>query len=342
MRAYNIVLTNPTTGKIIRPASLAPLNLPGTWGSFSQFSGLPNPSALNVEIDAPVSTFAQPAGGATARIWGISLAELEQSFDLNNISVAIYGGFQSGLPLANPAQYGLLVQGYVFQALGNYIGTDQTIDLIIQAGQSPLLTNTPPGTGTIASPANIVLNWAAGVQLSQALTTTLAIAFPSYQLNVSISQNIVLPNDEWGVFQTLTQLAQYVKEVSQSVVGGSYTGVEIFAAGSTIVAFDTSTTSTIKYINFQDMIGQPTWYDPATVQVKFAMRGDLALGDQIQFPQAQVTSSGGSNSPLVNASATFAGTFMINYMRHVGNFRQEDAASWVTVVNASTIPVSTT
>lgn len=340
MRYYSIILTNPTTGQIVRPASLAPLNLPGTWGSY--VNGNTIPGALNVEIDAPVSTFASPAGGATVRVWGISLAELEQSFDLNNMSVAVYGGFQKGLPLANPAQAGLLVQGYVYQALGNYVGTDQTIDLIIQAGQSPLLPSTPPGTGTIASPANLILNWAAGVPFAQAMTTTLATAFPSYQLDVKIDQNIVLANDEWAVFQTLTQFAEYVKHTSASIIGGAYAGVDISVAGNVISAFDSTATPTIKQIAFQDMIGQPTWYDPATVQVKFAMRGDLALGDQIKFPQSQVTSSGGSNAPQVNAKATFQGTFMVNYMRHVGNFRQADAASWVTIINASTVPVATT
>lgn len=338
MRAYNIVLTNPTSNQIIRPGSLAPLNLPGTWTSYSDFNKGIIPGALNVEIDAPVSTFASPAGSATVRIWGISLQELEQSFDLNNMNVAVYGGFQKGLPLANPGQYGLLVQGYVYQALGNYIGTDQTIDLILNPGMSPL-TGAPPGTGTSAAPANIVLNWPAGVPFSQALMSTLSTAFPGYQLDVSISKRIVLPNDEWAVFQTLTQFAQYAKEMSISVVGGDYTGVDIVMDGNTITAFDATTTPDVKQIAFQDMIGQPTWYDPATVQVKFAMRGDLSIGDMIQFPKAQVTSSGGSNAPQVNAKATFAGQFMINYMRHVGNFRQGDAASWVTIVNASSTPV---
>ena len=312
MRYYKIVLTNPETGNARTFTSLSPegKNLPG---------------ALNVELDVPVVPFATPYGAAFVHVDGVSLADIGQASDFNGSAISVYAGMTKGLPLANPAQAGLIAQGYVFQAYGNWIGTEQSLDLIIN-----------PGTGTGADPKNIVFNWKKGTPFADAVTSTLTTAFPGYTVAVSVNPRLVLPADEVGYYATTGQFAAYLKSMTAAILGGGYAGVDVILTEKAFSVYDGSTISAPKAIAFPDMIGQPTWIDPLTVQVKLVMRADLGVGDFIKFPPAQVTNPG-TTSPFVNAKSTFQGAFQVGAIRHVGNFRQPDAASWVTVVNAYSI-----
>jgi hypothetical protein len=207
--------------------------------------------ALNIELDIPVIPFATPAGAAFVRVWGISLQEISQASDLFGMQVQVYGGMQKGLPLANPKQSGLLVQGYIFQAFGNWVGTDQTLDLIIQGD-----------VGSAAKPKNIVLNWAKNTPLSGALKTALSTAFPDYKQDIRISDKLVLPNDEVGYYQTVAQLAQYVEDVSKTIIkDANYQGVSVLLREKTFSVFDAPTDKDPLKIQFQDLIGQPTWIE---------------------------------------------------------------------------------
>lgn len=299
--------------------------------TYTSYAGGKNiPGALNIEMDIPVFAFATPSGAAIVKIWGVSLQEISQASDLNNKPIEVYGGFQKGLPLANPSQAGLLVKGDVFQAFGNWIGTEQSLDLIIY-----------PGTGSAEDPKNFTFLWKKGTKMSDMIRTTLQTALPDFSQNIDIKNDLILPADEPGVYGTLTQFAQVVKSISKSIVNDpAYPGVDIALSDKTISVYDGSVESNPIEIVFRDMIGQPTWIDPLSVQTKFAMRSDLKVGDFIKFPPALVTTGPGTTSPFINAKSTFQGVFQISQVRHVGNFRQADAASWVTVVDAySTKPV---
>lgn len=324
-RYYAIVLTNPKTGAPIASKALAGLgNTGATYTSF--VGGKTLVGALNVEIDVPVAPFATPFGSATVTIWGVPLSEVSQANDLNGSAISVYGGMQAGLPLANPKQSGLLVSGYVFQAYGNWIGTEQTLNLVI----SPVATTmTPP---------NLVLSWKKGTTLASAIDATLKAAYPTLKTSIAISPNLVVANDVTAPFGSLVELAQFIKARSAEVVGGDYRGVDVRLTQGTFYVYDGTTQSTPTALAFADMIGQPTWIDPATVQAKFVMRADISVGDFVTFPKTPVVANPGSTSPLINPRLTFQGSFMIVRERHVGNYRQSDASSWVTVVDAATIP----
>lgn len=312
MRYYDITLSRPNGGAMVR-----------RWTSHVNGTNLAG--ALNVEMDIPVAPYATPMGAALVRIWGISLQDIAQASDLNNLTAQVRGGFQKGLPLANPAQAGLLVQGQVFQAFGNWIGTEMTLDLILT-----------PGTGTPAAPKNIVLNWKAGTPLGAALETTLATALPDLKRQINISPNLVRSTDEPSYYQSLTELAQYLKEVSRATVNSQgYRGVEVSIAGDTIVVSDGSVASTSQpiAISFQDLIGQPTWIESPSIQLKCAMRADLTVGRQVTLPNTAVTNTAQALSLFRNKSV-FQGKFQVQSIRHVGNLRQPDAASWVSVIDA--------
>src|ERR1700691_4540020 len=101
MRYYRIVVTE-TTGNVIVPPGFQGLLGGATYTSFVNNQTLPG--AWNVELDLPVIDAATSQGFSLARVWGISNAEIAQANNLAGKNIAIYGGMQKGLPLANPAQ----------------------------------------------------------------------------------------------------------------------------------------------------------------------------------------------------------------------------------------------
>jgi len=303
------------------------------------------PGAWNVELDLPGIAVDTSQGFGLARVWGISVAEIAQANNLNPIitassikwkNIEIYGGMKAGLPLANPAQAGLLYSGVISQAFGNWVGKDMTLDLVCQPGQQIGTSNTG-GVGSVVNPKNITLNWPAGTPLGPALQSCLQTAFPGYTVNVNVSSNIVRNNLEPHYTPTIEQLGQYCRQTSLDLVKTQgYSGVSISVQGTTINAFDNSgTASNPIQINFQDLIGQPTWIESPNIQLKTVMRGDLKIGSQIMLPQTIIANTQQANSSIVNQRATFQGGFFVVSIRHVGNFREPSGEAWVSIIEAA-------
>lgn len=330
MRYYNIVITNPDTGAAVTPSSLGGLPL----SSLLPGGGV-NVAALNIELDIPVAAQHAPAGQAFLRIWGLGLKDIGNAFNLNGMNISISAGMSSGLPLANPSQARLLVNGRIFQAFGNWVGIEQTVDLIL----------TPPA-GTTNSPANYVLSWKAGTTLADALSTTFATALPTAKQNITISSRLKLSYDVTGYYESLVQFASWLNEFSKSIVtDAGYLGVTIdYSDSQNLVVMDfTGPPSPVKAIAFQDLIGQPTWIAPLMIQAKCVMRGDIDLGDVVSLPQSLVTTTtqamtnlSGTQNP--SNSLTFSGNYLVQEIHHYGNFRQPDAASWNTTLNMTPQP----
>jgi hypothetical protein len=74
-------------------------------------SGTVDPGALNIEFDCPIAAEATPNGSAWLRVWGIPLSMIAQSTNYSGQTIQLFGGMSAGLPLANPAQQGILAQG---------------------------------------------------------------------------------------------------------------------------------------------------------------------------------------------------------------------------------------
>lgn len=310
MRYYTIIISDPISKKEIRKYTSL------------DAQGRTNLGALNIEIDVPVFQLSAADGAGYIKIWGVSLQDVGGASDLNGMLVQLYAGMAKGLPLAKPAQAGLILTGIVQQAFGNWLGVNQSIDLIVQAD------------GISAStPKNIVLDWKKGTQLSTAIANTLSTAFPTYTQTIDISPNLVLNADEPGYYASLSQFAQYIKEVSQKIIGSStYNGVAMTIKESAFFVYDGTSQTTPKQIDFNDLIGQPTWIDAGTIQFHAVLRSDLGVGDYVKLPKGQITTTQQSLSQFRQGSV-FQGIYQIGKVRHVGNFRQPDAASWVTVVD---------
>jgi hypothetical protein len=319
--------------------------------TFTSFpNGMNDPGALQVELDIPIAALASPAfAGAAVKIYGIPLSMISQANNLRFKNIKVYGGFKAGLPLANPAQSGLLVQGYIFQSFGNWIGTEQSLVLVILAGAAPANTSAP------ATPPNLVFNMPKGTSMATAIQKTLADAYPNMTANINISPNLTLLADEQHVASSQQEFGRYIMRTSKGIITtAGYSGVEIVPKGNTFNVFDnitppkpasttagsstagsTQAASPAKTIAFQDLIGQPTWLESPNIQFKCPMRADINIGDMVTLPQTQTTNSIGSGSSLINQNVAFQGSFFINSIRHVGNFRQANADAWVTVFDAT-------
>jgi len=329
LRYYNILITDPNTGK----TKLGPFssNLPN--GQF-------DPGALNVELDIPVAPFGTPDGtdgsGVMIRIWGIPLFFLSQATNLNDFRCQVYGGMGKGLPLANPSQQGLLVDGIIFQAYGNWVNTDMTLDI-----------NMIAAVGSINAPMSHILQWNAGVQLSTAITQTLNATYPGYKVNINISNDLVLPYDESGFYPSLNEFTRAVSQLATSIAtaggsSGTYSGILVTLKGKTFTVTDSTYKPKPKQLVFTDLVGQPTWISQNEIQFYTVLRGDIQIGDLVSMPVSQngigvlSYTSAQSLSALKNQSI-FQGTFLVTKIRHIGNFRSPDSSqNWITTVNAVT------
>lgn len=366
MRYYAITMTNSQTGANVLPSSLNGLPLSSLAPPAQASPGGPNsqsvanPAALNIEFDIPVQSygFPLPQGGpgsasAYLRIWGLGLQDLQQSYELvppaNNggapttTNIVILGGMSKGLPLANPSEQGVICQGAILQAYGNWIGTEQTLDLAIIAR-----------SGSAGHTGNFVFSWPTGTSLQSAISNTLSIALPTYTQAISISPNLVLNYNEYANFGSLQEMSSYLNAISKKIMQSStYAGVTASLSGSAggasmgapggpsvVVTDGTQSATTPLQILFQDMIGQPTWIGVRTISAKFVLRGDLSIGQLITVPTTnQIGLFTTTQSSWQRLQPAFTGQFKINSIHHFGNFRQASSESWCTVVEA-TIPAT--
>ena len=309
MRYYDIAISDPKSGSILKHYSSHP------GGGF-------DPGALRVELDIPVTTFDTVIGSGNARVWGVSIQDIGQASDLNMKNIIVSAGMKQGLPLANPAQSGVIVQGIILQAFGNWQDTNMTLDL--QIGSA---------TGSPHAPVNAPFFCKKGQSVSAAIMQTLKTALPSTQVNINISPKLVFTEDYVGYYQSIHQFAQVLTKVTAPIIGGSYTGVRMLAKQNQISVYDGTSYSSPKQIAFNDLIGQITWQTAGSINFKTVMRADVQVGDVVMMPQGQVATQAQSYSQY-RQNGIFTGVFQVDIVRHLGNSRAPSGNDWVTVFDA--------
>jgi hypothetical protein len=335
-------VSQPSSGKIWQPTLTGDgFTLGSTGSTFSSLgaNGKTIPGALQIEFVIPVYPYHAFQGNSLITIRGVGLGMIGGTANLNGQNFTLAGGMQPGLPLATSAfqddQSGILLQGVVFQAFGNWQLTDQSIHLVCNPGASN------------QNDQNINWNWMAGTSLASAINQALTPAFPAYKIDTSaVSPNLVLSNTEQGQYTSLANFANMVNQMSLKLgipqFGQNYQGIWITVQGNKIIALDGTNNPAIKTLRFQDFVGQVTWQDAATVNFKMMMRADIKVGDQIKFPTGiqspyALTSQNAAvpNSPA-SSKLSFSGTFMVSEVHHFASFRQADADSWATAISAVT------
>lgn len=312
-RFYEITVTPGPTAAVPQPTPFR------VWSSVGS-NGADNPGALNVIMDLVIYPFAAPAGGSTITIEGPALQDLLQASNFAGMSIAVRGGMSAGFQLADPSQAGLLLEGYVLQSYGNWVGTEQTLDFVLYAAKF-----------TYGNPGNFSFTWKAGTPIKDAIESTLKIAYPNLGRIFRISDNYIWNHDTHHVCGSLWQFAQFVK----SNTGGA---VEIsIAVNNTIVIWDATQAQTPKQLRFTDLIGQPTWIMPELIQFATVMRSDIQVGDKVLMPQGLqdapgiVQTAAASTPSQLKYKTSFQGLFIVKSVRQLGNFRDPNGRSWSTI-----------
>lgn len=316
MRYYDIAITPK--------GSSTPLS---TWSSHP--GGVYDPAAANIEFDMPVLPYGTPAGGQSITIEGVSLQMISQAKQLAGRNLTIKAGMQKGLPLANPAQAGVIIAGNIFQAFGNWEGTEMSLDFVLF-----------PAVYDYNNQGNFSFSWYAGSPLSDALKATLAITYPDFQISINIGSNLVLNNDEFNVCHTLDEFASYIGDLTEGIFQQR---VNITIQAGKIVVYDKTYQPSPVQIAFTDLIGQPTWIEPQVMQMKTVMRADLQLGSVITMPQGMqnapglVNTTAASYPSSLKYESAFQNNFLITELRQVGSYRSSDSSAWSTIFNCTPV-----
>ncbi|HQT74087.1 MAG TPA: hypothetical protein PLX84_09105 [Acidiphilium sp.] len=332
MRYYDLTLTNPQTGAVVKH-----------WTSHP--NGQFDPGALNVMFDIITSVGSIAVGAQSIIVEGISLADLGNAEQFGTVSlpknkftpgcnISLKGGMKAGLPLANPAQAGPLTIGAVQQSFGNWVGTDMSLALVVV-----------PTIYTHHTPGNFVLNWQKDEPLAAALQLTLQTVYPKAKITIKISPALVATRSDISFHGTFSQLARHVKSITEGTISATYLGVEMAPVAGGFTVFDGTTTPAtgspqpVKTLTFTDFIGQPTWIRPSHIQVKTVMRGDIHVGDLVKFPAGFENAPGfvqttqASQPGYSRYKSIIQGQFFVAQVRHVGNFRDPDGGAWASIFN---------
>jgi hypothetical protein len=323
MRYYELTLSQPKSGKIVQRWTSHPngVNQP------------PDPGAQNIEFDIMVSGLGQPndPGGSVITIEGISVAQLYQAPQYIGLTFTLKAGMGKGLPLANPAQAGLIMTGTVFQSFGNWVEDEMTLDLVVYGGNQDY---------TLDTPGNFSFNLPAGTPIQQGIAQVLNQTYPNAKQVIQIMPGIVFPNAEVGIYPTLRPFAGYILGLTQGYGGNSnYPGISIALQGGQFFVFDGTQQSTTVQVAFTDLVGQPTWIDVDTIQITTVMRGDVQLSNTMALPKGLQNVPGlstvtGQALPAQSKyQSTFQGPFSVQQIRHVGNFRSNSGLEWVSIFN---------
>ncbi|MCA1920976.1 hypothetical protein [Buttiauxella noackiae] len=291
---------------------------------------------LHIDFDALITGYDVVSSGTMIAIFGLPVSMLRQSVKLAGGQVNLEAGFSEGLPLANRFQHGLIFSGQIYNAYGNWIGTHQSLNLIVNP--SPLLNDK-------GQALSITLDGKKGEKLSDVLRRALHAAFPNFTLEIDISDKLILAEDGVGVYPRLGQLAATMRSQSFAMINSdSYAGVQMVMQNKIIRIFDNTVSANAGGIMIlpQELIGQPTWIGPVSVSFKCPMRADLRCGDTVELPANII--SGPSSLLSVNNDRSYAvqrntvnftGKFLITSVRHVGQFLNPDNSnSWVTIYEA--------
>jgi len=332
MRYYDIKIFN-SDGTIYREYS-------------SLKNGVFNPGALMVEFDILRFGESTPQGESHITVWGISPQEMQQARqNMSGKRIQLFSGMSKGLPLANPQQRGLVIDGTIFQAFGNWQGTELRLDFIIFAG--PVSSSNPAPL----APVNLTLPWLSGQKLSVALSQCF-MTLGGYKPNINISNRLILNYDRQMYCGSLTGLAKNLKDFSLSIIKDpGYSGVEMTVVnGNELRVTDndyanhpdqTSRNSAVYrnnnpiQIEFSDLIGQPTWIRFGVVTLACVMRADIQVGDVILMPKKSRPMIQASSYSQFRDDAAFSGSFKVQSVRLVGNNRQRDGGSWITIIEAN-------
>lgn len=325
VRFYRIEITDETGAIVKFGDSLMSFSSHNDFGIFK-------PGALGIEFDLPVFAADVPAGDGLVKIYGLPLEILNQASVLNLKNIRIEAGMMPGFPLASeqakamPARRGVIFEGSIKQAFGTWQGTEQSLDLIVTVQLTSKPKEAPKETRTL------LFNCKAGQSFQDAISQAVSAAGIAANIKIDsrlvASEPIIFHNDNMQAF------ALTLKRQSRQIVkDASYPGLFTIRRVGGYDFVDNSAQSAAIPVKFNDLIGQPVWHDLIQAQMKLVMRADIIVGSTIQMPEEYIAINKSRILGSAKEQITFVGTAFVNQVRHVGNSRQPDANSWVTIID---------
>ena len=238
-------------------------------------SGGYNGAALELSVDIYQYKYATPAGMPFIQLKGISYEVISQISNFNGATIQISLGMSAGLPLANPQEAALIVNGTIYQAFANWQGNQISLDIVsVYAIGSPL------------NPVNLSGTWPKNQTMQSWVEQMLTQAYPKINISGSFNSDLVYTEDAYIYAQDLDQFSSKIEALSHQIIKDpTYFGAQIALTAGGFYLFDGSNTSqTPLEITYYDIIGNLTWIDSITIQAKLVMRGDLFVGQLIHFP----------------------------------------------------------
>ncbi|EBW9943205.1 hypothetical protein DQS39_23910 [Salmonella enterica subsp. enterica serovar Give] len=327
MRYYRLEIINPKTGKPPVDSNGKPI------GPFDT-SETPG-CGLHVEFDFEVTGLDVVRSGTMLTIYGLPIEMLKQSVNLQGGLVRMKAGFVQGLPLANKDQQGEIIYGEIYLAYANWIGTNQTLNLVI----NPTIRKTNDG-----KPFFIEGEGRTGEKVGDVISRALQKAFPNKLIDCTVSDSLVLPEPWNGTYEDIGSLAMVLRSASIAMMRDTkYSGIAVSILSDRIRIYDNVSAKwgEPKTIHAHELIGQPTWIAPFTVSFKCPLRGDIRCGDVVKLPEGLY--SGAASIVMANTTApsvisknstTFTGKFLVKSVRHIGAYLTADGDAWVTVFEA--------
>lgn len=190
------------------------------------------------------------------------------------------------------------------------------------------------GVDGLSAPLNLIHNMMPNMSLRSAVQQTLSKAFPRGNVNMLISGALKLPYQDAGMYQNMPQYANYIKNLSHSILGTKgYQGVNMTSHDNTINVWDGTQTDRTVNIDFLDLIGQPTWLSLQKIQIKCIMRGDIHPPNWVTLPPgilATLTPEAiiGGTTSQQRTNLTLSGGGQVVKAVHIGDFRNPDGVGW--------------
>ena len=160
---------------------------------------------------------------------------------------------------------------------------------------------------------------------------------------VNVSSQLLINHTEIHSANDIGQLARYIQSLTKGLLNSSYPGVTIVYQGGSIFVFDGTQTTVPVQIQFNDLVGQPTWIFANQIQIRTVLRGDISVGSMISLPLGSPSLPGFVETTYpafpssIKYSTAFTGNFIVQAVRHVGNYRMPDGNAWISIFNATPV-----
>lgn len=336
MRYYEIIITPSEASLANGGTSFTPRVY-----SSQNLANLPNMSALRVDLDIYQSFAHVPSQNGLVTIYGIPFSDINQAANFNLATVSIKLGTVKGLPFS-PGVNGVVIEGTILMAYGNWQATDVRLNLVIIASKNNVATSASGSAPLAIAAPNLAFSWEPNTSLFSAVTDCLYTAYGAdidiegiYDPTLVHSQTVPIT----GHYDSLSQFSKFIYKTSKAVKANNpnYLGATITETKDGFFLFDGTYTEPpkVKNIAYTDIVGNLTWKNIATVQAKLIMRSDLTVNDLISFPFYAPTVNVAIQAGGQRGKISFDGLFNITELRHAGSSRHPDANSWVTIIEAT-------